>query len=211
LESGAHRELRVLEVLARSERTTQRGLASQLGIAVGLANLYLKRLARKGHIKCVNVQSNRVRYLITPKGIAEKTRLTYEFMEYSLQVFREGRSHLNAILKPYVESLGSRIAIHGVGEAAELAYLCSRELGLEPVAIFESTSGGVFFGHPVRAIAEHAAVEFDLLVVATFDNPRLLLTTLEQHGISREKLVLIRDCGDVPPQEPRGRASLKPL
>src|SRR5256885_8109434 len=94
VEVESHRELRVLEAISANERTTQRGLAAHLGIALGLANLYLKRLVRKGYIKCVTVPSNRVLYLITPKGIAEKTRLTYEFMEYSLQVFREGRKHL---------------------------------------------------------------------------------------------------------------------
>ena len=88
MDTGAHRELKVLEAIADDERLTQRGLATRLGIALGLTNLYLKRLVRKGYVKCVNVHSNRVLYLITPKGIVEKTRLTYEFMEYSLQVYR---------------------------------------------------------------------------------------------------------------------------
>src|SRR6185369_13267310 len=101
LEPGAHRELKLLEAIAEDNEVTQRRLASRLGIAVGLANLYLRRLARKGFIKCVNVRANRVRYLITPKGIAEKSRLTYEFMAYSLQVFREGRQHLKTMLLPY--------------------------------------------------------------------------------------------------------------
>jgi len=76
LDLESHRDLRVLEAVAADGRTTQRRLSHQLGIALGLTNLYLKRLARKGFIKCVNVRANRVRYLITPTGIAEKTRLT---------------------------------------------------------------------------------------------------------------------------------------
>ena len=60
----------------------------------GLTNIYLKRLVRKGYIKCVNVQSNRITYLITPRGIAEKARLTYEFMDYSLHLYGEVRQHL---------------------------------------------------------------------------------------------------------------------
>jgi len=193
LEFGGHRELRVLEAIAQGDRTTQRGLASQLGIAVGLVNLYVKRLGRKGYIKCVNVRPNRVRYLITPKGIAEKTRLTYEFMEYSLRVFREGRSHLKAILQPYVATLGTRIAIFGTGDAAELAYLCSRELGLEPVAIFALNDGATFFGHPVRPVADHKKVAFDLLVVATFDDPTMVLPEIERSGISPDRLILLRE------------------
>ena len=75
----SHRDLRLLEAVHEDSRVTQRGLAGKLGIALGLANIYLKRMIHKGYIKCVNVQSNRISYLITPRGIAEKARLTYEF------------------------------------------------------------------------------------------------------------------------------------
>src|SRR6187399_2259777 len=72
------RELQLLQAVAEDSAITQRGLAAKLDMALGLANLYLKRLVRKGLIKCVNVRSNRLLYLLTPKGISEKTRLTYE-------------------------------------------------------------------------------------------------------------------------------------
>src|SRR5437016_12997620 len=85
----ARRELTVLEAVAGNRHITQRSLAAKLGIALGLTNIYLKRLIRKGYIKCINVQSNRLLYLITPQGITEKTRLTYEFMDYSLQLYRQ--------------------------------------------------------------------------------------------------------------------------
>src|SRR5687767_9748398 len=71
----ARRNLQALEAIAEDDRLTQRSLASKLGIALGLTNIYLKRLVRKGYVKCVNIQSNRLQYLLTPKGITEKTRL----------------------------------------------------------------------------------------------------------------------------------------
>src|SRR3954465_13543435 len=95
----AHRDLKLLEAVERDWRVTQRSLASTLGIAPGLTNVYLKRLVRKGYIKCVNVQSNRISYLITPRGIAEKARLTYEFMDYSLHLYGEVRKHLRAVIR----------------------------------------------------------------------------------------------------------------
>ncbi len=85
-----HRNLQALEAIAEDSRITQRTLSSRLGIALGLTNIYLRRLVRKGYIKCVNVQSNRLRYLLTPKGIAEKTRLTYEFMQYLTVALQPG-------------------------------------------------------------------------------------------------------------------------
>src|SRR5881397_209507 len=90
----ARRDLTVLDAVARDQHITQRSLAAKLGIALGLTNIYLKRLIRKGYIKCVNVQSNRISYLITPRGIVEKARLTYEFMDYSLHLYAGVRQRL---------------------------------------------------------------------------------------------------------------------
>lgn len=193
MDVDARRELKVLEAIAANDRTTQRGLASHVGIALGLTNLYLKRLVRKGYVKCINVQSNRVRYLITPKGIAQKSRLTYEFMEYSLRVFREGRNHLKGMLQPFAASADARIAIYGTGEAAELAYLCLRELRLEPVAVFAERAGGQFFGIPVQSADACAAVAFDALILATFDDPSALVRELGARGIAATRMVRLRE------------------
>src|SRR5919198_5229771 len=149
------RDLRLLEAVEEDSRVTQRGLATKLGIALGLTNLYLKRLARKGYIKCVNVQSNRLTYLITPRGIAEKARLTYEFIDYSLHLYGEVRQHLREMLRDCAAS-GRRVAIFGRGEAAEIAYLSLKEFGLEPIAIFDECGGRDFLGLPVRPLSEHA-------------------------------------------------------
>jgi hypothetical protein len=62
-------------------------------------------------------------YFITPQGITEKTRLIYEFMEYSLQLYRDARRHLRTVLQPMASDGRHRIAIYGAGEAAELACL----------------------------------------------------------------------------------------
>src|ERR1700730_17365399 len=109
----ARRELTVLDAVARDKHITQRSLAATLGIALGLTNIYLKRLIRKGYIKCTNLQSNRLLYLITPQGVAEKSRLTYEFMDYSLHLYREVRQHLSEVLRPCREDGARRIAVFG--------------------------------------------------------------------------------------------------
>src|SRR3954470_12246569 len=165
----AHRDLKLLEAVEQDSRVTQRGLATKLGIALGLTNIYLRRLVRKGYIKCVNVQSNRISYLITPRGIAEKAPLTYEFMDCSLHLYGEVRQHLRAVLQDCAAA-GGRVAIYGRGEAAELAYLSLKESGLEPVAIFDLDGGHEFLGMPVRPVSEHLDVVYDLMIVATLDN-----------------------------------------
>ena len=186
----AHRDLRLLEAVHEDSRVTQRGLASKLGIALGLANIYLKRMIHKGYIKCVNVQPNRISYLITPRGIAEKARLTYEFMDYSLHLYGEVRQHLREAMQDCAAA-GKRVAIYGSGEAAELAYLSLKESGLEPVAIFDEV-GGHFLGMPVLPIAEIADTEFDLIIVAALDRSGQHSADLIAVGVPREKLFPLR-------------------
>jgi len=191
MDSEARRHLQLLEAVEEDSRVTQRGLATKLGIALGLTNIYLKRLVRKGYIKCVNVQSNRLTYLITPRGIAEKARLTYEFIDYSLHLYGEVRQHLREMLRDCAAS-GHRVAIFGRGEAAEIAYLSLKEFGLEPIAIFDEASGARFLGMPVRPIAEHADVPYDVMVVATLDLAGHHLEHLLRDGVPKAKLFPLR-------------------
>jgi DNA-binding MarR family transcriptional regulator len=181
----------MLEAVHQNGQVTQRGLASKLGIALGLANIYLKRMVHKGFIKVVNVQPNRITYLVTPRGITEKARLTYEFMDYSLHLYGEVRQHLRTALQACAEA-GKRVAICGSGEAAELAYLSLKESGLEPVAVFDHDGHHEFLGMPVLPIADHATVEFDLIIVATLDQSGRQLQELIDAGVARNRLFPLR-------------------
>jgi DNA-binding Lrp family transcriptional regulator len=193
----AHRDLKLLEAVEEDSRVTQRSLATKLGIALGLTNIYLKRLVRKGYIKCVNVQSNRISYLITPRGIAEKVRLTYEFMDYSLHLYGEVRQHLRQVLQECAAA-DRRVAIFGRGEAAELAYLSLKECGLEPVAIFDVEGGNDFLSMPVRASREHDQVSYDLMIVATLERSGQQLASLLREGVPLDKLFPLRQ--ELPPR-----------
>jgi DNA-binding Lrp family transcriptional regulator len=187
----AHRDLQLLEAVEADSRVTQRGLSTQLGIALGLTNIYLKRLVRKGYIKCVNVQSNRITYLLTPHGIAEKLRLTYEFMDYSLHLYGEVRQHLRAVIRECAAA-DRRVAIFGRGEAAELSYLTLKEFGLDPCAIFDLEGGGDFLGMPVLPITRHTEVAYDLMIVATLESPGQPVARLIKDGVPKEKLFPLR-------------------
>ena len=187
----AHRDLKLLEAVEQNSRVTQRSLATKLGIALGLTNIYLKRLVRKGYIKCVNVQSNRITYLITPRGITEKARLTYEFMDYSLHLYGEVSQHLRVVMQECAAA-DRRVTIYGRGEAAELAYLSLREFGLEPVAIFDEDNGHEFLGMPVRPIVEHDQVAYDLMIVATLEPSGNQIAGLIRVGVPKDKLFPLR-------------------
>ena len=172
MEREALRDLEILAELARSDQVTQRRLAARLGIALGLTNLYLKRLARKGYIKITSIPPRRVRYLLTPKGMAQKTRLTYEYMDYSRQLYRETRMVLRQKLLPLVQRGRSQVALFGTEEAAELAFLTLRELGVEVKAVFsEDGEGMAFLGLPVQSLGELTPDGAEVVIIAT-SHPR---------------------------------------
>jgi DNA-binding MarR family transcriptional regulator len=204
----SRRDLQLLEALEQESRITQRSLAGRLGIALGLTNLYLKRLIRKGYVKCVTVSPNRLVYSLTPKGVSRKARLTYEFMKYSLDFYRDARQHLRRSLAQVVTKQ-QRLALYGTGDAAELVFLLTREMGLDLIAVFAPEPGGQFLGHPVQPLAEHSTVAYDVLIVAVLERPAGTIKLLRQSGVPDAKVLMLRP--DVPlpadTREPREEAS----
>jgi DNA-binding MarR family transcriptional regulator len=187
----SRRDLQLLEALEQTSTITQRRLASRLGIALGLTNLYVKRLVRKGFVKCVSVSPNRLMYSLTPKGVARKARLTYEFMKYSLDFYRDVRQHLRRSLAPVVSNR-RRVAIYGTGDAAELVFLLVREMGLELVAVFRPAADGKFLGLPVQAIGDHQDVAYDVIIVAVLERPAGTAKVLRAAGVEPDKVLTLR-------------------
>ena len=197
MERHVQRDLEILTAIGEGRPLTQRDLAQRLGVALGLTNLYLKRLARKGFIKIVEfprkpAARKRLRYLVTPTGIAEKSQLTYEHMAYSLSLYRRARQTLRESLTLLPEDGMKRIALYGTGEAAELAYLTLKELGLEPVGVFSRDGAEAFLGFSVRRLAEIPGEEIDGVVVATFEPPEGHVAELLAIGVPPEKLLTLR-------------------
>ena len=187
----SRRDLQLLEALEQESSITQRTLAARLGMALGLTNLYLKRLIRKGYVKCVTVSPNRLIYSLTPKGMSRKARLTYEFMKYSLDFYRDARQHLRRSLAQAVAPR-KRVAIYGTGDAAELVFLLIRDMGLELVAVFGLEPGGRFLGFPVHVIADHANIPYDVLIVAVLEHPAGTTKLLRQSGVPDGKVLMLR-------------------
>ena len=197
MERRIERELEILTAIAEGDSTTQRALAARLGVALGLTNLYLKRLAKKGYIKVVGfprkpAARKRLRYLLTARGIAEKSRLTYDHMVYSLSLYRRARQTLRESLGQLPRAGMKRIALYGTGEAAELAYLALKEFELEPIGIYAAQGGGHFLGLPVQAVAELADESLDAVVIATFERPEPHLAELVGLGVPRAKILTLR-------------------
>jgi DNA-binding MarR family transcriptional regulator len=187
----SRRDLQLLEALEQEATITQRSLSARLGIALGLTNLYLRRLIRKGYVKSVTVSPRRLMYSLTPKGMTRKARLTYEFMKYSLDFYHDARRHLRRSLAHAVAQQ-KRVAIYGTGDAAELVYLLIHEMELELVAVFGAESHGHFLGFPVTPIVRHRDVAYDVLVVAVLERPAGTAKLLARAGVPDGKMLMLR-------------------
>jgi len=197
VERQLQRDLELLAAIGEGQALSQRALAQRLGVALGLTNLLLKRLAKKGFIKMVEfprkpAARKRLRYLLTPKGMQEKVRLSYDHAAYSLVLYRRARQTLRESLALLPQNGMKRVALCGTGEAAELAYLTLREAGLEPVGIFGPAPDGPFLGLPVRPVSELAGEQVDAVVLATFERPDAEMAALARLGIPLDKMLALR-------------------
>ena len=183
------RDLILLRELNRDGGATQRTLAIKLGVALGLTNLYLKRLARKGYIKITTIQRNRIRYLLTPQGFTEKSRLTYLYMQYSLSYYRDMRTRLKEMMATCDASHGQRVVIYGTTELAELAYLSLREMNIDCVGFIDGSSRESFLSCPVSSPDKISRWQFDRVLITDLEHATACEEQLVQSGVPREKVL----------------------
>src|SRR4030066_1586776 len=136
--------LEILEELSSNGQVTQRELSRKVGIALGLANFFIKRLVQKGYVEIVYLERNRLGYLITPQGIAEKSRLTYSYIHRSYGYVRKLRISIRERLKALSREGVHNIVIYGGGDIAEVTYLAIQEVGMKLAGVV----GGARAGRP---------------------------------------------------------------
>src|SRR5882724_1002388 len=131
----------MLNAVEENSVLTQRSLARELGIALGLANAYLRRCVTKGYIKVTHAPAKRYAYYLTPQGFAEKSRLTAQYLAISFDFFRLARSQCSALFVECETSGWTRIALCGAGELAEIAMLCADSHAVRLIGLVEAAGG----------------------------------------------------------------------
>ena len=164
-----------LELLAAVEEKadiTQRTLAQQMGVALGLTNAYLKRAMAKGLIKVRQAPARRYMYYLTPQGFAEMARLTREYLSDSFHVVRRVRGECDDLLRQAAARGWRRVVVVGASDLAEIATLSARDYEIELVAVVEpGRNAGRFAGLPVvRSLAEAGA--FDAVLLTEIGAPQ---------------------------------------
>jgi len=187
----SRRDLQLLSEVEKDGCVTQRTLAKSLGVALGLTNLYIKRLARKGYIKITTIPRNRIKYLLTPHGVAEKSRLTYQYMQYSLFYYRDVRQRLKQALSAVSITGSKRLVIYGTGELAELAYLTVRETDWTLVGFVDGKPEQTFLSHPLVPIEALLNWEFDAILIADIEDTEKIRERIIRERVPRHKVITL--------------------
>jgi DNA-binding MarR family transcriptional regulator len=191
---------RVLNKLAGTSASSQRSLARELGIALGLTNALLRELAAKGWIEVQRTRPNQPCYVLTSKGLAEKARLARRDFLRRMELYTQIRNRVK-------ERLAQRLCVHqgrlchivfyGAGDLAEIAWLCIQQSSVRVVGVVDDDlAGSSFFGMPVVSTASLAGntcngVPYDSLVVAMATNERSVRKRLRGAGVDATKTVLL--------------------
>jgi DNA-binding MarR family transcriptional regulator len=129
------RELNLLEQIERDPDVTQASLATQLGVAVGTVNWHIKRLVAKGYVKVKRAERKKLRYIITPEGIALRARLTVDYIEHSFDLYRRTRQRVKTHLSTVKKAGYRRVRLVGDGDVADICRLSCLEQGVEIVGV----------------------------------------------------------------------------
>ena len=180
--------LAVLNAVHENDKVTQRSLAQEVGVALGLTNAYLKRCVKKGLVKVKEIPARRYAYYLTPEGFREKCRLTAEYLSTSLDFFRRARSEYADAFAHCSARGWTRVALYGSGELAEIATLAARNEDVELVAVINpGRNTGEFHGVPVVQSATN--LDADAVIIACAETPQNAFDTTVQSGHPTERVL----------------------
>jgi DNA-binding MarR family transcriptional regulator len=145
---------------------SQRRIAAELGIALGLVNAYLRRCIKKGLVKVSDAPARRYAYYLTPQGFAEKSRLTVQYLSDSFSFFRKAKGDCTRLFEEAAARDFKRLVLAGKSDLAEIAILCAVEAGATVVAIVDPQSEvSRFVGVEVFGSYSDVSVSFDAIIV----------------------------------------------
>jgi DNA-binding MarR family transcriptional regulator len=184
--------LRLLGEIDRNGSSSQRELSQRLNLSVGLVNTFLKRLANKGYFKVKTLPKNRLKYFLTPEGLSRKSKLTAEYLRYSINFYKDIK-HL--LLNKYQEMESKQvrnILFFGAGEVAELAYLYLQLTSLHLVGIIdEQKKGKNFFGYPIVGVDRIHQGDWERILLTRLEGTEEAIETLIKAGIHHERITNI--------------------
>jgi DNA-binding MarR family transcriptional regulator len=174
--------LGLLESVERDGAKSQRRLAGELDIALGLVNAYIRRCIKKGLVKVTQAPAGRIAYYLTPSGFAEKSRLTIEYLSYSFSFFRQAKADCSAVIELARARGFSRVVLAGRSDLAEIAAICGLDSDVKIVAVVDSKSTeSQFLGFAAVQSYDDLPDGIDAVIVTDLSNA----SETAKHAIAR--------------------------
>lgn len=184
--------LRLMGEIDRLENHSQRELSRRLNLSLGLVNAFLKRLVNKGYYKVKTMPKSRVKYFLTPEGLARKSKLTAEFLRYSVNFYRDIKLLLLNKYSEMEEKEVRAILFCGAGEVAELAYLYLQLSSIKLVGIMdERQQGRSFFEFSISGFERLDHPDWDMVLLTRLEDTEKTITALVEKGVKEEKIATI--------------------
>lgn len=188
-QSDDYRSLLLLDEISKGTALTQRDLSRKLNVALGLVNSYVKNLVSKGYITVSTIPRKRYKYYLTPSGLAEKTRLTYQHLQNFTNLYRVARRDFHLLFNKIQNSDIKEVVFCGVDEVAEIAFLSLKETDLKLTGVVDSTKTGTdFFGQTVLPLEEINNVDYGIIVITSFQGGEALKDRLIALGVNESKI-----------------------
>lgn len=175
------RDLRLLEELGRNPIISQRELSRKFNIALGVTNACLKRMVKKGWIRIQGLNRRRIGYYLTPRGFAEKTKLTFHMISYTVQHYSELKKMISTGLVEMERGGKKRIVFYGISDEMEVAYITLQGVSLQLIGIVEDDEKmkpQIIFGYEIEPVSRIHEIKPDCV----------LITSLERVEEKKEKL-----------------------
>ncbi|MDZ7698188.1 MAG: winged helix-turn-helix transcriptional regulator [Deltaproteobacteria bacterium] len=184
--------LRLMGEIDRDGSPSQRELARRLNLSLGLINTFCKRLVSKGYFKVKTMPKNRVKYFLTPEGLARKSRLTVEYLRYSGKFYKEVKELLISKFAQMEFRHVKLLLFFGAGEVADLAYLYLQLTGIRLVDIVDETCIGDHFFHLcIKGPERLKRDDWDAILLTRLDNADSDAEFLIQNGVSPDRIEAI--------------------
>ena len=187
----SYASLLLLDELSRNGEVTQRDLSKRLGMALGLVNSYIKNLALKGYITISDIPPKRYAYLITPKGFIEKSRLAFQHLHNFNNLYRIARQDFQMLFHSLNRYNVKKLVFCGADEVAEIAYITLQEFELELAGVVDTEKKSrMFFSHAIRPLEELKNINYDRVLITSYQRREELHARLKGMGIPEEKILI---------------------
>ena len=189
----------ILQAIANGDRITQRAVSKNLGVALGLTNLLIRRLGAKGYVRVTGIGTRHVRYLMTPAGWQALGRATRASLENTVHLYTQTREQIRAGLSQFSAThqpndAGEKpVIFYGAGDVAEIAFVSLQTTDLKLVGVVDDRRTGQFFHLPIRSsdlltTESLDGVRYDYVVVTSFRHSDAIAARLTARAVPRARV-----------------------